>query len=236
MNAPTLMINEIFHSLQGEGTRMGRPCTFVRLTGCHLRCIYCDTEYAFHEGRRMTLDEIIEQVEKLTPSGLRSQDSRLIELTGGEPLLQPAVHPLMTRLADAGWTVLIETGGACDISACDRRIIRIVDFKTPGSGECHRNDWANVDRLNERDEVKFVLTDRADYEWARQAIGEHDLPRRVAAVLFSPVQPVPRGEELPGSDGLPLRDLARWVLEDGLDVVVQIQLHKLIWDPQARGV
>ncbi len=236
MNEATLSINEIFHSLQGEGTRIGRPCTFVRLTGCHLRCTYCDTEYAFHEGRRMTLDEIIEQVERITPQKTGTRGSGLVEITGGEPLLQPNVHPLMSRLADAGRTVLLETGGACDIAPCDRRVIRIVDLKTPGSGECDRNDWANLDRLHERDEIKFVLTDRADYQWARKVMSEHNLPGRVAAVLLSPVQPVPAGKELPGTTGMSLKDLAQWVLEDGLDVTVQVQLHKLIWGPQARGV
>ena len=233
--ADTLMINEIFHSIQGESTWAGLPCTFVRLTGCHLRCGYCDTEYAFHEGNRMTLDEIVATVEKLN-SRLGTRDSRLAEITGGEPLLQPNVHPLMACMADVGYTVLIETSGACDISACDRRVIRIMDLKTPGSGEAERNDWANIDRLNERDEVKFVLTSRDDYAWMKAVIAEHDLASKVNAVLVSAVHAMPPGKELPGATGLSLRDLAEWILRDHLPVRLQTQLHKLIWDPAARGV
>jgi len=231
----TLLINEIFHSIQGESTWAGLPCTFVRLTGCHLRCGYCDTEYAFHEGRRMTLDEIVAEVERLNP-GRKTQDSRLTEITGGEPLLQPNVQPLITRLADLGYTVLVETSGACDISNCDPRAICIMDLKTPGSGEADRNDWANIDRLNQRDEVKFVLTSRDDYQWMVEVIDKYDLPARVNAVLVSAVHEMPAGAELPGSTGLPLRDLAEWLLADGLPVRIQTQLHKLIWDPAARGV
>jgi len=231
----TLVINEIFHSIQGESTWAGLPCTFIRLTGCHLRCGYCDTEYAFHEGRRMTLDDIINRVHTFN-SRLTTHDSRLTEITGGEPLLQPNVHPLMARLADAGYTVLIETSGACDISVCDPRVIRIMDLKTPGSGEVDRNDWANIDRLTPRDEVKFVLTSRADYEWMLEVIGRYDLASKVNAVLVSAVHEMPAGKELPGAPGLAIRDLAEWVLADRLPVRVQTQLHKLIWDPSARGV
>ncbi len=230
MNTPTLMINELFHSIQGESTWAGLPCVFVRLTGCHLRCGYCDTEYAFHEGERTTLDQIVAQIETLGPR------TRLVEITGGEPLLQPNVHPLMARLADAGYTVLIETSGACDIAACDPRVIRIMDLKTPGSGEVEKNNWANLDKLNARDEVKFVLTSRADYEWARDVIQKHDLPAQVNAVLLSAAHATPATDELPGSGGLPLSDLAGWVLEDALPVRLQTQLHKLIWHPSARGV
>lgn len=224
------MINELFHSIQGESTWAGLPCVFVRLTGCHLRCGYCDTEYAFHEGERMTLDEIVDEIERLGPR------TKLVEITGGEPLLQPNVHPLMTRLCDAGYTVLIETSGACDISRCDQRVIRIMDLKTPGSGETEKNEWANLDRLAERDEVKFVLTDRTDYEWARDVIRKHDLASKVSAVLVSAVHATAATDELPGCGGLPLSDLAAWVLEDALPVRLQTQLHKLIWDPSARGV
>ena len=232
MSATTLKINEIFFSIQGESTWAGLPCVFVRLTGCHLRCGYCDTEYAFHEGQRRSIDDVIAEVERIAPQ------CRLVEVTGGEPLLQKGVHELMSRLADAGYTVLIETSGACDISACDPRIIRIMDLKTPGSGECERNLWSNIAHLNRRDEVKFVLTGREDYEWARQEIAEHDLASRVNAVLMSAVHEVtpPAGSELAGCSGLGMRDLAEWVLADGLPVRLQTQLHKIIWDPQARGV
>ena len=230
MTNPSLMINEVFHSIQGESTWSGLPCTFVRLTGCHLRCGYCDTEYAFHEGARMSLDDIVARIKQLGP------DTRLVEITGGEPLLQPNVHPLMTRLCDDDYIVLIETSGACDISACDERAIRIMDLKTPGSGEADRNDMANIDRLAPRDEVKFVLTGRADYEWARDIIKTHGLVRRVNAVLMSAVHAMAPGSELPGCRGLAIRDLAQWIRDDGLPVRLQTQLHKLIWDPNARGV
>lgn len=228
----TLRVTEIFRSIQGESTWAGLPCVFVRLTGCHLRCGYCDTEYAFHEGRRLSLDDIIAQA----TAAIRNPKSEIIEVTGGEPLLQPNVHPLMSALCDAGHTVLLETSGACDIRPCDRRVIRIMDLKTPGSGECERNRWSNVEHLRERDEVKFVLTSRADYEWARGMIERYDLSSRVNAVLMSAVHDQPAGEELPGAAGLPLGDLAEWVLQDALPVRVQTQLHKLIWDPTARGV
>ena len=226
----SLLINEVFFSIQGEGTRAGLPCVFVRLRGCHLRCAYCDTAYAFHEGDRRTLDDVVAEGERLGPG------CDLWQVTGGEPLLQPAVHALMGRLCDAGRTVLLETSGACDLSPCDPRVIRIMDLKTPGSNEAHRNDWANVDRLSHRDEVKFVLTDRTDYEWARRVVAEHDLSRRVAAVLFSPAAAMPASSEIAGVPGLSLTDLAHWVLDDRLPVRVQTQLHKLIWDPMARGV
>jgi len=229
----TLVINEIFHSIQGESTRAGQRCVFVRLTGCHLRCGYCDTEYAFHEGKRWTVDDVVDEV--------LAFGCPLVEVTGGEPLLQPGVHELMRRLCDAGCTVLIETSGACDISGgstCDPRVIRIMDLKTPDSGECARNLWSNIDHLTERDEVKFVVCSRQDYEWSRAVIREHDLASRVAGVLMSAVHEMQAGpgSELTGTAGLPLRDLAEWVLADRLPVTVQTQLHKLIWDPAARGV
>lgn len=230
MNASTLMINEFFFSIQGESTWAGLPCVFVRLMGCHLRCRYCDTEYAFHEGKRWAMDEIVSEVERLGGS------CRLVQVTGGEPLLQPACGELTTRLADRGYTVLVETSGACDISRCDERAIRIMDLKTPGSGEVDRNDLANLDRLRLTDEIKIVLTDRADYDWAKAMILRYDLPERVNAVLLSAVQAIVPGEEIPGTLPLSLRDLAEWVLADGLQVRVQMQLHKIIWDPSARGV
>jgi len=226
--ADTLRINEIFFSIQGESTRVGAPCVFVRLAGCHLRCAYCDTEYAFHEGVSRTIDSIFEEA--------CSHPCDLIEVTGGEPLLQPRVHTLMRCLCDSGRTVLVETSGACDISACDPRVIRIMDIKTPGSGEVDRTDWANLERLTPRDEVKFVITDRADYEWARGVVARHHLTERVAAALFSPVFEQPAGAEIGGARGLPMRDLAAWILADGLRVRLQPQLHKFIWDPLTRGV
>lgn len=226
----TLKVNEVFFSIQGESTWAGLPCVFVRLTGCHLRCGYCDTEYAFHEGTRRSIDDVVAEVQRLGGS------CRLVEVTGGEPLLQKGVHELMSRLADMGYTVLIETSGACDISACDPRIIRIMDLKTPGTGEAARNMWSNIAHLNRRDEVKFVLTSREDYQWARDVIREHDLASRVNAVLMSAVHELPPGTEVAGCTGLSMRDLAEWVLADGLPVRLQTQLHKIIWDPQTRGV
>lgn len=226
----TLKVNEVFYSIQGESTRAGLPCVFIRLTGCHLRCGYCDTAYAFHEGTRRAIEDVIAGAERI------GGGCELYEITGGEPLLQKPVHELMTRLCDKGKTVLIETSGACDIIACDPRVVRIMDLKTPGSGEADRNLWSNVEHLNKRDEVKFVLCSREDYEWAREVIHKHNLAERVAAVLVSATHEMPPGKELPGCAGLPLSDLARWVLEDKLPVRLQTQLHKLIWDPMARGV
>jgi len=224
----SLLVNEIFYSIQGEGTRAGRPCVFVRLTGCHLRCVYCDTAYAFHEGSRRNMDDIIEQV--------RSFACPLVQITGGEPLLQAGVHDLMQRLCDDGFTVMLETSGACDISCCDPRVIRIVDLKTPDSGESERNDWTVIEHLAKHDELKFVITSRHDYEWTRQVLAAHDLTRKVKAVLLSPVHDMAPSAELPGATGLPLHDLASWILEDKLPVRIQPQLHKFIWDPLARGV
>jgi len=226
----TLMVNEIFYSIQGESTRAGLPCVFVRLMGCHLRCTYCDTEYAFHEGKRWTLQEVIHEV------AARGEGCRLVEVTGGEPLLQPRTPALIEMLCDRGHTVLVETSGACDISVCDSHAIRIMDLKTPGSGEAHRNDWSNLDKLTQRDEIKFVLTSREDYAWARRIVWQYTLHERVAAVLMSAVHEQPSGDELPGTENLSMRDLADWILADRLPVRLQTQLHKLIWDPMARGV
>jgi 7-carboxy-7-deazaguanine synthase len=230
MSTPTLTINEIFFSIQGESTWTGQPCLFVRLTGCPLRCVYCDTEYAFYEGQKKTIDQIHVELNQL------SETCRLVEVTGGEPLIQPNVHPLMASLADAGYTVLIETSGAYDIGPCDERVIRIIDFKTPGSGECDRNLWSNVEQLRSCDEIKFVLTDRADYDWAKEQIQTHTLNERAGAVLLSAVQPVGPGEKLPGIEGLSLPTLAQWILNDNLNVRLQTQLHKQIWPDQLRGV
>ncbi|MDY7109228.1 MAG: radical SAM protein [Planctomycetota bacterium] len=228
MDERTLRISEVFHSIQGESTRAGEPCVFIRLAGCHLRCTYCDTEYAFREGGRRTVAELVDEV--------LSYPTRLVEITGGEPLLQEPVHELTRRLCDAGKTVLIETSGACDISACDERAIRIMDLKTPGSGEEGRNNLDNLRHITPRDEVKFVITDRADYEWAKSMMERHRLTGRCAAVLFSPVFEQAAGHEVAGKASLPPPELAAWILADGLDVRLQLQLHKFIWDPGRRGV
>lgn len=212
-----LTINEIFHSIQGESTHTGRPCVFVRLTACDLRCSWCDTPYAFTEGRKMSLDEVVSQVERY--------GCPLVEITGGEPLLQRDVYPLMDRLLGSGKTVMVETGGHLSIREVPQPVIKIVDVKCPGSGESHRTHWDNLERLAPHDEVKFVLKDRADYEYACDALRTRGLAERVAAVHFSPVHGV-----------LNARLLAEWVLEDRLPVRVQLQVHKYIWDPHTRGV
>jgi 7-carboxy-7-deazaguanine synthase len=212
-----LTINEIFHSIQGESTHAGRPCVFVRLTACDLRCRWCDTPYAFHEGRKMTVDDVVADVE--------ARGCPTVEVTGGEPLLQPDVYPLMQRLLDAGKTVLIETGGHRSIADVPAGVIRIMDVKCPGSGESERNDWSNFAHLTATDEVKFVIADRRDYEFAREIVEREQLPARVNAVLFSPVH----GELDP-------KQLSEWVIADRLDVRVQLQVHKYIWSPETRGV
>jgi len=212
-----LTINEIFHSIQGESTYAGRPCVFVRLTACDLRCRWCDTPYAFHEGRKMSVDEVMADVE--------ARGCPTIEVTGGEPLLQPDVYPLMQRLLDSGKTVLIETGGHRSIAKVPPGVIRIVDVKCPGSGESDNNDWSNLALLTKSDEVKFVIADRRDYDFARTIVLREDLPAKVNAVLLSPVH----GE-------LDARLLSEWVIADRLDVRVQLQVHKFIWSPETRGV
>lgn len=214
--ATRLCINEIFHSVQGEGTRAGTPCTFIRTAGCHLRCAWCDTRYAFNDGRWMTPDEILERVQ--------SYCCPVVEVTGGEPLLQPAVLPLLRRLCDEFETVLLETSGAVSMEHVDQRVARIMDIKCPGSGQAERNCWANIDLLTPRDEVKFVLLDRADYEWACEILKRYDLSAR-CPVLFAPV-----------FDQLAPLELATWILEDRLNVRLGLQLHKLIWPPSMRGV
>jgi 7-carboxy-7-deazaguanine synthase len=217
MTTARLRINEIFYSIQGESTHAGRPCVFVRLTGCNLRCAWCDTEYAFHEGSQMSLDEIIDRV--------RGYGCGLVEITGGEPLLQENVHVLMAALLQAGYTVMIETSGERDISEVDPRVIRIMDLKCPGSGECDANRWSNLDHLTAHDEIKFVIADRRDYEWARDVIRRRELAARVNALLLSPVF----GQVEPAA-------LASWILEDRLPARLQLQMHKHIWSPAARGV
>ncbi|MBA2305945.1 MAG: radical SAM protein [Acidobacteria bacterium] len=212
-----LTINEIFHSIQGESTHAGRPCVFVRLTACDLRCSWCDTPYAFHEGRRMSLDDVIGQV--------RGYACPVVEITGGEPLLQRNVIPLMQRLLDEGLTVMLETGGHRSIEEVPPGVIRIIDVKCPGSGESHRIDWTNMDRLAPDDELKFVIKDRIDYEFAKDVVSKYQLLERVCAVHFSPVHGILKGSQL-----------AAWILEDRLAIRLQLQLHKYIWDPQTRGV
>jgi 7-carboxy-7-deazaguanine synthase len=240
MSADRLRINEIFYSIQGESTWAGCPCVFVRLTGCHLRCTYCDTEYAFKQGEFRTIDDIVAEV--------LTHNCNLIEITGGEPLLQKPVHTLITALCDPphNKTVLIETSGACDIRETDPRAIRIMDIKTPGSGECERNLWSNIDHLTQRDEVKFVITDENDYRWACDVIKTYRLGERCKAILLSPVFEQPQGLEILGCAGLSPRSLAEWMLGDAggpfaggaltANVRMQSQLHKLIWEPQTRGV
>lgn len=212
-----LTVNEIYLSVQGESTWAGLPCVFVRLTFCDLRCTYCDTEYAFYDGNKMTLDEILGKV--------RGFGCPVVEVTGGEPLLQPACVPLLRELCEAGFTVLLETSGAHDIAAVDPRVHRIMDLKTPSSGECGRNLHTNIAHLTGRDEVKFVVGSREDYEWARGQIREHDLPSKVRAVLLGPVF----GKIAPA-------DLVGWMLEDKVPARFQLQMHKFIWEPRARGV
>jgi 7-carboxy-7-deazaguanine synthase len=212
-----LTINEIFYSIQGESTYAGRPCVFVRLTACDLRCSWCDTTYAFHEGRRQSLEEVLTQVDRLECS--------LVEVTGGEPLLQEDVYRLMQSLVDRGRTVLLETGGHRSTERVPDAVVTVLDVKCPGSGESHRNDWSNLERLRPHDEVKFVIKDRRDYEFAREVIATHHLGERAAAVHLSPVH----GE-------MDLRQLSEWTLADRLPVRVQVQLHKYIWDAATRGV
>ena len=212
-----ITVNEIFYSVQGESTYAGRPCVFVRLTACDLRCSWCDTPYAFHEGSKRPLESVLQDVERY--------DCGLVEVTGGEPLLQEAVYPLMDALLARGKTVLLETGGHRSTVRVPAEVVTILDVKCPGSGEAHRMDWDNLDRLRPHDEVKFVIKDRADYEFACDVVRQRDLGARAAAVHFSPVH----GE-------MDLRTLSEWVLADRLPVRVQVQLHKYIWDPSTRGV
>ena len=212
-----LTVNEIFHSIQGESSHAGRPCVFVRLTGCNLRCAWCDTPYAFEDGRKLSIDEVVRAVD--------AYDCPLVEITGGEPLLQPDVYGLMERLLAAGKTVLLETGGHIDIRDVPRAVVKVVDVKCPGSGEAEQNAWVNLERLAAHDEVKFVIRDRADYEFARDVLQRHALDRRCAAVLLSPVHGV-----------LEPVQLAAWSLEDRLPARLQLQLHKYVWGADARGV
>ncbi|MBI3400998.1 MAG: radical SAM protein [Acidobacteria bacterium] len=212
-----LTVNEIFYSIQGESTRAGRPCVFVRLTACDLRCTWCDTPYAFHEGGKMSVDEVIAAVER--------HRCTLVEITGGEPLLQDDVYPLMERLLARGNTVMLETGGHRPIDKVPAAVLKVVDVKCPASGEADKNDWRNLSLLAPHDEVKFVVQDRADYEFARDVIARHALASRAAAVLMSPVHGV-----------LDPQTLSEWILADHLPVRLQLQLHKYIWTSTTRGV
>lgn len=217
MKEDTLVVHEIYRSVQGESTFAGLPCAFVRLTGCNLRCSWCDTPQAFYRGSRMRRADVLARALELgTP---------LVELTGGEPLLQPGALPLMAELCDAGRTVLLETSGEADVSRVDPRVHKIMDLKAPGSGESHRNRLANLAHLSARDEIKFVLADRADYEWMRDIIRERRLAALGPGLLASTVW-----------GKLAAKQLVDWVLEDALPVRVQVQLHKVIWGPEAQGV
>jgi 7-carboxy-7-deazaguanine synthase len=211
-----LTVNEIFHSIQGESTRAGHPCVFVRLTACDLRCTWCDTPYSFYEGRKMSIDDVVKAVDEY--------GCPLVEITGGEPLLQDEVYPLMQRLLDSGHTVMLETGGHRPIDRVPGAVIKVVDVKCPGSGEAEKNYWPNLDALAPHDEVKFVIADRADYEFARDVV-KGKLSGRRSPILFSPVHGT-----------LDPKQLSEWVLADRLPVQVQLQLHKFIWHPSTRGV
>jgi len=214
--AGNLLIHEIYRSLQGESTFAGLPCVFIRTTVCGQRCSWCDTPHAFTEGTEMSVADVLERVYEF--------DCPLVELTGGEPLLQPETRPLMTALADAGHTVLLETGGAEDVSDVDRRVRIIMDLKCPDSGECERNRWPNLDHLKPTDEIKFVLASRRDFDWTVETIRAHRLDERFTVLLSAVFGRVT------------LADLAAWLLDSRLNVRMQVQMHKYIWDPKARGV
>lgn len=211
-----LKITEIFKSIQGESSHAGLPCAFVRLTGCNLRCGYCDTEYAFYGGKEMSIQEVVSKVDAF--------GVKLAEITGGEPLLQKEVYPLMDALLEKGYRVMLETGGSFSIEDVPGAVIKIVDLKCPGSGEVEANHYENLELLNKNDEVKFVILDRKDYEWSREILKQRQIDQK-AHVLFSPVY-----------DRLSLKRLAQWILEDNLPVRLQTQLHKVIWSKDAIGV
>ena len=210
-SGPAVRITEIFYSLQGEARTVGLPTVFVRLTGCPLRCLYCDTEYAFNGGELFSIDDIAGRVAGFAP--------RYVTVTGGEPLAQKSCLPLLARLCDAGYEVSLETSGAMSVAGVDERVVKVLDLKTPASGEMTRNDYGNIPLLTPRDQVKFVVCDRADYEWARFKLDEYQLAQRVSDVLFSPSH-----GQLSG------RELAEWILADNLPVRLQLQLHKLLWN------
>jgi len=228
MKTKLLNINEIFLSIQGESTMAGLPCVFIRLRGCPLRCRYCDTSYAFAEGEGESLDEIIKQVRKFRCS--------LVEITGGEPLLQPNVRDLMVRLCDLDYSVLLETSGQQAIGNCDSRVRRVVDIKTPNSGAGGSFLQENYEQLCEMDEVKFVITDRADFDWALRIVEEHSLQEKVCAVHFSPVMQQDANDCIAGCPALSPEVLAEWILESGKNIRLHMQLHRYVWSPNARGV
>lgn len=212
----SLLVNEIFYSIQGESSFAGLPCVFIRLTGCNLRCRYCDTQYAYEEGESLTIEEIIKQVKVYKCS--------LVEITGGEPLLQAEVPQLAAALLKQSMKVLLETNGTQDISRVCKNVVRIMDIKCPGSGEADKTDWDNIGRLRQNDEVKFVLTDRRDFDWASDVVAKYDLSKQVQ-VLFAPVH-----------GKLQALQLAEWILQTKLPVRLQLQLHKIIWGDDKRGV
>jgi 7-carboxy-7-deazaguanine synthase len=215
--ADSLVVKEIYLSVQGESSHAGLLCSFVRLTGCHLRCSYCDSEFAFHGGQRRKISEVVDEVKAL--------GAPRVEVTGGEPLLQPGVYPLMEQLLGAGLTVLLETSGAIDVRLVPPAVHKIVDMKTPSSGECDRNDYRNLESMNANDELKFVIGSREDYEWSKRLITEHRLLDKPYELLFSTVH-----------GKITTKDLAEWVIADRLPVRFQLQMHKYIWDPNERGV
>jgi 7-carboxy-7-deazaguanine synthase len=232
-----MFITEIFKSIQGEGSRAGLPCVFVRLTGCNLRCTWCDTAYAFHGGRKMSMEEVLERVNRLTgrspgPHREAVDGISLVELTGGEPLLQAEIYPLAEKLVGAGYTVMIETSGERFIGNLPEQVIRIVDVKCPDSGEPDTFEERNLAALSKDDEVKFVISSRKDYEFAREFTKTNNLNAKVREVLFSPVHDDPSGKW----KGLEARELVEWILEDGLSVRLGLQLHKIVWDPAMKGV
>ena len=231
-----MFITEIFRSIQGEGTRAGLPCIFVRLTGCNLRCTWCDTAYAFHGGKKVSVEEVAARVDELAgrapTTGGAQAAVPLVEITGGEPLLQEEVYPLAEKLLAAGYTVMIETSGERYIGRLPEDVIKIVDVKCPDSGEADTFDLENLDAISAEDEVKFVISTRRDYEFAREFTRQHALAERVKQVLFSPVFEDPEGKW----QGLEARTLVEWVLEDALPVRLGLQLHKFVWDPATKGV
>lgn len=217
-----LRVTEIFHSIQGESTWAGYPCTFIRLTGCPLRCVWCDTEYSFHGGEKITLEDVLKKVREI--------GTNVVEITGGEPLIHRNAFALAHTLIEEGFTVLVETSGAIDVAPLDPRVHKIMDLKCPGSGEAERNLWSNLDHLTDRDEIKFVIAGRADYVWARDVVLERGLAQRkkdglLREILFSPVW-----------DAVDFKEMAEWILEDHLPVRYQIQLHKIIWGANVHGV
>ncbi|HET6144111.1 MAG TPA: radical SAM protein [Candidatus Acidoferrales bacterium] len=235
-----MIISEIFRSVQGEGTRTGLPCIFVRLTGCNLRCTWCDTAYAFHGGKKMEVDEVLDRVHELSSFPVHNENGTarrlpklpLVELTGGEPLLQPDAIPLSQKLLDTGYQVMIETSGERQVSVLPREVIKIIDIKCPDSGEPDTFLMENLDALDGKDEIKFVISSRRDYEFARDFTMQHDLASRVHQVIFSPVHADPTG----AWQGMNAHELVDWILQDELPVRLGLQIHKFIWHPATRGV